>query len=123
MKLCGYFLAYFLVLHFTACVFHDVVDSYEPVSSEECRQQSGVWFVCEGAIDASLATNYSRAFYASVLLLLGNDAVPRTTSEELFSFITMLAGVFISSIIVGSFASLISALDKTGAVKQSHFDR
>jgi hypothetical protein len=124
VKLVGYLLSYFLVLHFTACLFHYFVNSSETISCLEGEDlRMGVWYACDGYQAASLGENYTRAVYAAAVMLLGNDSSPRTQSHQLFAFLAMLLGVFFSSIVVGSFASLISSLDKAGAVKQDYFDR
>jgi len=79
--------------------------------------------MCKNITNGQLDRQYSRAFYAAVLMMLGGDTYPSKPAEELFASTVMLLGIFTTSVIIGSCASLLASMGKQAAAKQDHFDR
>ncbi|KAL1503096.1 hypothetical protein AB1Y20_011159 [Prymnesium parvum] len=122
---------YFVVLHAVACFYwYTAVRTRDPFRPDtDCQKfkydqdRISIWAMCDDMLDAGVDRQYARALYAAVLMMLGGDTYPTTSSHEMFSTAIMLLGVFTTSVIIGSCASLVASMGREAAAKQDHFDR
>ena len=56
------------------------------------------WRLCDELEDLGLNYHYIHAWYATVLIMLGNGSEPNYSSQAAFAVFLMLVGIFISSV-------------------------
>ena len=70
----------------------------------------------------TVSHKYWQSMYHSVLLLTGNDIIPRGTLQVAFVTIVITAGAMINANIFGNMALIISELNKKTAEFQNQID-
>lgn len=118
MKLFKLIFMIVVYIHVLACLWFVIV-------SNDMVWSPTVDYVREGGSDlyeAPLIHQYCISIYSAVLLLTGNDIIPRGTLQVAFVAIFITVGAIINANIFGNMALIISDLNKKSAEFQTQID-
>jgi len=62
-------------------------------------------------------------FYYGFLMLVGNEAAPRSTAQTVFSSLVIIAGSIIFAFIFGNMAALMASMNQKESAFQDQMDR
>jgi CRP-like cAMP-binding protein len=72
--------------------------------------------------EPSLVDSYLVAFYWSIMVMLGGDALPRTNKQYVFAVAVALVGMVVFSTIIGSLSAVITEMDALSSARQDQLD-
>jgi len=106
-----------LLVHWIGCIWYMLVssmDSWIPPKDLDA-----------GETDFYRISNlrkYTVVFYYAILLIVGNESAPRTTSQTIFSSLVVIMGAIVTALIFGNMAALMATINKKDSHLQEQID-
>ena len=109
-------LLFILLMHWLACLFFIISDLVMKGGTTES------WLQLQQYEDLPNESKYVRAYYAVVLMIMGDNILLHSDSETVFAIVVGLIGSCVNAIIFANVANLTAQLNSNSALHQRQMD-
>lgn len=97
-----------LLTHIIGCMWH-LLTTLQPVAGDEVTGND--WASLHFTAAEGTYERYTKSFYVGLLMLVGEDVSPVTSSEEIFVSVILMFGSVVTAVVVGNVSNLIASVN------------
>ena len=124
VRLFKWFVILLVQWHWIGCLYWGIAvsEGFEDGDPDEARQSG--WSPSMVVLDMTFTEQYIRAYYWAVMVTtgVGRDVIPKTNAQYIFTILSIVIGVLMYALIVGSVGSAFQSIDSPETQKRKKLE-